>query len=148
MADKSNRTYEKWKWLLPWLSFKRRTLIINNLVASSLWHRLACVDPPVGLLPKTVSCFGTFCIESLKVICFWLKKIEARVHLASRCANHLQKFMLGSERLVWTPVAQCILCSISGLSLDNVLFLMYSKKFDFRGVPAFYRSLFKNMESV
>ena len=26
------------------------TLIINNLVASALWHKFACMDPPVGLI--------------------------------------------------------------------------------------------------
>ncbi len=43
MADKVTGRLKKWKWLLPQLSFKGRTLIINNLAASSLWHRLACV---------------------------------------------------------------------------------------------------------
>ncbi len=32
---------ESWKWLLPKMSFRGRALIINNLVASSLWHRLS-----------------------------------------------------------------------------------------------------------
>lgn len=40
----------KWKWLIPKMSYRGRTLIINNLVASTLWHRLACVDPPLCLL--------------------------------------------------------------------------------------------------
>lgn len=43
---------EKWRWILPQLSYRGRTLIINNLVASSLWHKLACVDPPAGLLAQ------------------------------------------------------------------------------------------------
>lgn len=30
----------KWKWLLPQLSYRGRVLIINNLVALTLWHRL------------------------------------------------------------------------------------------------------------
>lgn len=30
----------KWKWLLAQLSYRGRVLIISNLVASSLWHRL------------------------------------------------------------------------------------------------------------
>ncbi|KAF7645430.1 hypothetical protein LDENG_00204210 [Lucifuga dentata] len=36
----------KWKWLLRQLSYRGRVLIINNLVASSLWHRLAVLNPP------------------------------------------------------------------------------------------------------
>lgn len=31
---------QKWKWLLSQVSYRGRVLIINNLVASSLWHGL------------------------------------------------------------------------------------------------------------
>ena len=34
------------------MSYRGRTLVINNLVATFLWHRLACLDPPVHLLWK------------------------------------------------------------------------------------------------
>lgn len=44
--------FEKWKWLLPKMSFRGRVIVINNLVTSMLWHRLICVDPPNGLLAK------------------------------------------------------------------------------------------------
>ncbi len=43
---------ESWKWLLPKMSFRGRALIINNLVASSLWHRLSVLEPPFGILDK------------------------------------------------------------------------------------------------
>ena len=39
-----------------------QTLIINNLVASTLWHRLACMEPPSGLIRK---------IQGLMVDFFW-----------------------------------------------------------------------------
>ncbi len=153
MADKVTGRLKKWKWLLPQLSFKGRTLIINNLAASSLWHRLACVDPPVGLLAKIQTETVNFFWDNLhwipQSVLFLAKEDggQGLVHLSSRCAAYrlqfLQKLLIGSERLVWRPVAQSILHRISGLGLDNVLFLMDSKKFDFRGVPAFYRNLFK-----
>ena len=38
----------KWKWLLPQLSYRWRVLIVNNLVASTLWHRLIVLPPPRG----------------------------------------------------------------------------------------------------
>ena len=41
---------KRWRWLLPSLSFRGQTLIINSLVSSFLWHQLACVDPPSNLL--------------------------------------------------------------------------------------------------
>lgn len=39
-------------WLLAQLSCRGRTLIINNLVSSTLWHRLVCVKLPKGLLKE------------------------------------------------------------------------------------------------
>lgn len=83
MVDKAIGHLKKWKWLLPQLSFRGCILINNNLAASSLWHRLACVDPPVGFLSKIqaemVVFFGTIYIGSLKVFFFWPKKMEAKV---------------------------------------------------------------------
>lgn len=52
VADKVKGRLDRWKWLIPKLSYKGRTLIVNNLVASCLWHRLACLDPPAQLLVK------------------------------------------------------------------------------------------------
>jgi len=122
---------KKWKWLLPRLSHTHYQQSCRFFPLA-----LACVDPPVSLLPKiqaeTVSFFWYNCMGSLKVFCFWLKRMETKVHLASRCAAYrlqfVQKCMLGSERLVWRPVAQCILHRISGLGLHNVFFLMNSRK--------------------
>ncbi|KAK3528249.1 hypothetical protein QTP86_028483 [Hemibagrus guttatus] len=39
----------RWKWLVLKMSYRGRTLVINNLAASSLWHKLACVDPPPNI---------------------------------------------------------------------------------------------------
>ncbi len=39
----------KWKWLLPQLSYTGMVLIVNNLVASTLWLRLVVLPPPRGL---------------------------------------------------------------------------------------------------
>lgn len=43
---------KRWRWLLPSMSLRGRTLIINNLMSSSLWHRLTVVDPHSGLLSQ------------------------------------------------------------------------------------------------
>ncbi|KAK3548697.1 hypothetical protein QTP70_016989, partial [Hemibagrus guttatus] len=52
----------RWKRLVSRLSYRGRTLVINNLAASSLWHKLACVDPPQNLLAS---------IQALLVDFFW-----------------------------------------------------------------------------
>lgn len=114
---------------------------------------LAFVDPPFGFLSKIQAEIVEFFWDNLhwipQSVLFLAKEDggQGLVHLASRCAAYrlqfLQKFMLGSERLVWRPVAQCILRRVNGFGLDTVLFLMDSKRLDFRGIPVFYQSFFK-----
>lgn len=43
--------------------YRGRVLIINNLAGSALWHRLASLEPPPGLLHK---------LQSLMIKVFWL----------------------------------------------------------------------------
>lgn len=37
----------------PCMSYRGRTLLINNLVSSLLWHRLAVEDLPLSLSPRS-----------------------------------------------------------------------------------------------
>lgn len=43
-------------------SYRWRLLVLNNLVASLLWHHLTCVEPPFGLLAQ---------IQAKMANCFW-----------------------------------------------------------------------------
>lgn len=52
VIEKVKGRLDKWKCLVPKMSYRGHILIINNLVASSLWHKFACVDPPLYLLTK------------------------------------------------------------------------------------------------
>lgn len=56
---------ERKKWVLSKMSYRGRVLIISNLVASSFWHRLACIDPPPDLLQKIRSVLGNFFWDGL-----------------------------------------------------------------------------------
>ncbi|KAK3533143.1 hypothetical protein QTP70_010181 [Hemibagrus guttatus] len=67
----------RWKRLVPRMSYRGRTLVINNLAASSLWHKLACVDPPPNLLAS---------IQALLVDFFW-----DGLHWISQSVLHLPK---------------------------------------------------------
>ena len=40
----------KWRWILSEVSYRGHMLIINNLVASSLWHKLVVLIQPTSLL--------------------------------------------------------------------------------------------------
>lgn len=132
--------------------FRGRVLVINNLEASTLWHKLSCMDPPVGLLPKLQSILVNFFWDKLHWLpqsVLYLPKEEGgqgMVHLQSRLSTFcqfIQKFLKGSEELVWRMTAGTILQRVEILGLDATLFLMDSKNFCLNGLPSFYRGLFK-----
>ncbi len=81
------------------MSYRGRILIINNLVASSLWHRFACVDPPVQLLTKIQAILVDFFWDKLlgsHRMCLFLPKEEGGhglIHLQSRIATFRLQFV-------------------------------------------------------
>ncbi len=143
----------KWKWIHSQLSFRGRVLIANNLVASALWHKLACVDPPVGLLPRLQVILVNFFWDRLHWVprsVLFLPKEEGGqglVHLASRMATFrlqfVQRFLSSSTDLVWRNMAKMILQKVDGLGLGRALFLVDPKKLRLDGLLSFYRGLFK-----
>lgn len=52
IMDKVDSKLARWRWLHSQMSFRGRVLVLNNLVASLLWHRLSCLDPPSGLISQ------------------------------------------------------------------------------------------------
>ncbi|XP_053533103.1 transposon TX1 uncharacterized 149 kDa protein isoform X1 [Ictalurus punctatus] len=153
VVEKIKGRLNRWKWLVPKMSYRGRTLVINNLAASTLWHKLACVDPPPNLLSN---------IQALLVDFFWdklhwipqsvlhLPKEEGGqglIHIASRTATFrlqfIQRLLTGPERLVWRAAAYRLLHTVGGLGLDRTLFLMDTKTLDLAGLPVFYSGLFK-----
>lgn len=89
--------------------------MINNLVSSTLWHRLACSEPPVNLLSRIQAVMVEFFWDRLHWVpqsVLFLPKEEGGqglVHLASRTAafrlQFAQRFLTGPVDLVWRPVA-------------------------------------------
>ncbi len=65
VLEKVKGRLDKWKLLLPNMSYRGRTLIVNNLVASSLWHRLACVDPSPHFLSEVQAALVNFFWDKL-----------------------------------------------------------------------------------
>ncbi len=49
-AGEGGARLSRWRWLLPQMSYKGRVLVINNLAASTLWHKLMVVEPPEELV--------------------------------------------------------------------------------------------------
>ncbi|KAK3549037.1 hypothetical protein QTP70_028519 [Hemibagrus guttatus] len=105
----------RWKRPVPKMSYRGRTLVINNLAASFLWHKLACVDPPPNLLAS---------IQALLVDFFWdglhwipqsvlhLPKEEGGqglVQLASRTAAFRLQFLQRLLTVVEVPQTSDVL---------------------------------------
>ncbi|TWW77687.1 hypothetical protein D4764_12G0010770 [Takifugu flavidus] len=101
------------------MSFRGRVLVINNLVASLLWHRLACLEPPPGLLSqiqaKLVNFFwgGYHWVPQSVLFLSRDQGGQGLIHLASRTATFrlwfVQRYLTGSPDLVWRDVASCLL---------------------------------------
>ena len=145
---------EKWRWLHSHMSYRGRVLVLNNLVASQLWHKLSCLDPPSNLLAN---------IQAKMVDFFWngfhwvpqsvlfLPREEGGqglVHLAGRTAafrlRFVQKYLSGPLDLVWRDVASCVLKRVNNLGLDAALFLTDLSLLNLRGLPKFYQGVFKS----
>ncbi|KAK3522523.1 hypothetical protein QTP86_017860 [Hemibagrus guttatus] len=143
----------RWKRLVPKMSYRGRTLVINNLAASSLWHKLVCVDPPPNLLANIQAQLVDFFWDGLhwipQSVLHLLKEEggQGLVQLSSRAAafrlQFIQRLLTGPRDLVWRAAASEILRTVKGLGLDRALFLMDTKMLDISGLPMFYRGLFK-----
>ncbi len=153
VVDKVKGRLDKWKWLIPKLSYIGRTLIVNNLVASCLWHRLACLDPPAQILTKIQGMLVDFFGDKLHWVSqsvLYLPKEEGGhglIHLKSRIAafrlQFLQRFLYKSSINGWRAVTCAILHRTEGLGLDKSLFLIDPFKVNVNGLPVFHRNLFK-----
>ena len=139
----------RWKRLLPQLSYRGRVLVINNLVASSLWHKLQVLVPPPGLLEALQRLLVDFFWSGhhwLRAAVLYLPVAEGGqglIHIKSRTAafrlQAAQKLLYGCA-ICWSAPARLILRKAGRLGLDKQLFLMNSHC-DLTGITPFYRSV-------
>ncbi|KAI3359011.1 hypothetical protein L3Q82_015395 [Scortum barcoo] len=92
VGDRSKVGLRNGNGFVPKMSYRGRVLILNNLISTALWHRLACVDPPVSLLSRIQAVLVDFFWDRLHWVpqsILFLPKEEGGqglVHLASRGA--------------------------------------------------------------
>lgn len=144
---------DKWKWLLPNMSYRGRTLIVNNLVASLLWHRLVCNDPPVKLIAEIQAAFVDFFGDKLHWIpqsILFLPKEEGGqglIHLKSRIAafrlHFVQRLLDGPMNVSWRAISCALLKTVGNFGMDKSLFIVDPQCFDLSKMPSFYQHLFK-----
>lgn len=140
----------KWKWLLPQLSYRGRVLVANNLVASTLWHRLVTLTPPRDLIEDIQKDILNF---------FWSGKHWIRsavLHLpvaeGGQGLNDIQSKIASfrlrtAQRLLydccpsWCDTDRLLLRRTGQLGYDRQLFLLEQETVDFTDVTPFYSSV-------
>ena len=139
-----------WKGLLRSLSYRGRSLVINNLIAAKLWHKMIALQPPKGKV---------LAIQRALVNFFWsgYHWLQPAILYSSRkeggqgvtdisgrvTAFRLQTVqkLLFTERLPWRPFAFFLLQQAGGLLYDRQLFLIDLERIHLGSLPTFYQSL-------
>lgn len=141
-----------WKWILPRLSYRGRVLIVNNLIASSLWHKMAVVDPPVNLVKDIQRQLVNFFWSGqhwLRAAVLYLPVCEGGqglIDIESRVAAfRLQaaQRLLHKRHISWTDVACGLLRKGGRMGLDRHLFLMDLDGVDLTGLTPFYKTMLR-----
>lgn len=150
--DKACARMSKWKWLLSQVSFRGRVLILNNLVASALWHKLAVLPPPkdfLRALQRNIVNFFWSGQHWLRAAVLYLPLNEGGqglIDLESRIRTfRLQaaQRLLYSPDVSWRETACALLRRAGDLKMDLHLFLMDLQGACIAGLSDFYASMLR-----
>lgn len=145
---------QKWRWILPQLSYRGRVLVVNNLAASMLWHRLTVIDPPKELLQNLQKVFVDFFWDGFH----WLPSgilylpvneggqglIELSAKVKAMRLKSAQRLLFSTEFIPWVSFGLALLKSICGVELDKQLFLMSPINENVSSEVNFYASVLKS----
>lgn len=133
MLEKESGWLSKWKWLLPQLSYRGRVLVVNNLAASTLWHRTIVMEP----LDKLISNIQRAAVNFISNGQHWIRApvlylpvqegSQGLVDVSNRiCAFRIQaaQWLLYNKDVLYEKTASAIMSWVGGFGLDKHLFLM------------------------
>lgn len=151
IAEKVLGKLQKWKWIQPQLSYRGRVLVINNLAASMLWHRLSVLDPPTDLLQLLQKHFvdffwGGYHWLNSGVLCLPVfEGGQSLIHLVSKVkAMRLQiaqRLLYDRNPQPWIMFSLAILRNTGGKGLDRQLFLMSNEMFKNVSFTSFHKNV-------
>lgn len=128
LVEKVCARFSKWKWLLPQLSYRGRVLVCNNLVASTLWHKMNVLEPPEELVKNIQKqLIGQHWIKAPTLFLPRSEGVQGLVDIKTRImAFRFQtaKRLLYGVDVSWSEVACALLRRAGGMGLDRHLFLM------------------------
>lgn len=155
LLDKVKGRLHRWRWLLPQLSYRGRALIVNNLAASMLWHRVTVLQPPRELIGQIQKEFVNFFWDGHH----WLPPgvlhlplceggqglIHAQSKVDALRLQSLQRLLYSSESAPWIPFGRAVLRGAAGGALDRHWALMDSGVVQngLKSSSPFYCSVFK-----
>ena len=140
----------KWIWLLPQLSYRGRVLVANNLIASTLWHRLVVLPPPTGLIEEVQRQLVNFFWSGqhwIRAAALYLPVDEGGQGLIDIKSRVLAFRLAAAQRLLyhcgarWLETAELLLRRVGRLGYGRQLFLVRLNELDLNGLAPFYRSV-------
>ncbi len=149
--EKVSGRLQRWKWILSQFSYGGRVLIINNLVASMMWHRLNVLDPPKDLLQRLQKTFVDFFWDGyhwLPPAVLYLPVNEGGQGLIDLAAKvkamrlkTVQNLLYPMDFRPWVSFGLALLRTFGGFCFDRHLFLMSSHDGIFSTNVKFYASM-------
>ncbi len=140
----------KWRWLLPQMSYRGRVLVINNLVASMLWHKVMVLNPPKALITsvqKIILDFFWSGYHWIRAAALYLPLCEGGqglVDVSSRIGafrlKTAQRFLYGNG-LRWHETAKLLLQKVGRLGYSKQFFLLKLEEVQVTGLTSFYDSV-------
>ncbi|KAK0155421.1 Transposon TX1 uncharacterized protein [Merluccius polli] len=157
LAEKVSARLSRWKWVQPQLSYRGRTLVANNLVASMLWHRVTVLVPPDILITeiqkRLVDFFwgGYHWVRSAVLFLPVSEGGQGLIDLRSRITafrlQTVQHFLYGTKK-PWTDTASLLLRGVRNLAYDKHLFLLELDGVDISQTSVFYQSVLRAWRTV
>ena len=125
---------QRWRWILPQLSYRGRALVVNNLAASMLWHRVTVLDPPMDLITPVQKAFVNFFWDGHH----WLPPgvlylalaeggqglIQVAARIRAMRLQAAQKLLFSEESTPWIGLGLALLRRFSRMDFDKQLFLI------------------------
>ncbi len=156
LITKTEQRLQKWRGLLRQLSYRGRTLVINNLAASMLWHRFMALQAPGSILKKLQSIFINFFWDGkhwLRPGVISLPIAEGGQGLMDVTSKVMAFRLLALRRLLysdvpWKAFAHCLLRQAGRLGFGDEIFLLDAARVDITSIPLFYRSMLEAWRTV
>ncbi|KAK3533098.1 hypothetical protein QTP70_006780 [Hemibagrus guttatus] len=134
-----------------------RVLVVNNLAASTLWHKTNVMEPPeelVSSIQRSIVDFfwsGQHWLRTA-VLCLPVQEggqglVDVRSRIRAFRIQAAQRLLYHKD-VVWEKTAGAILRRVGGFRLDKHLFLMELKELSLSELTCYYKSMLHTWRTV